>query len=790
MGKTRTGLSIGTLSFLFALLLPAGSGLGSKSPEANRAIPLAQYREFARASADWAFGHQEELISEWRRSFDPDNVFGYRAPGGLLEMAAISAYFFEKEKRPEYAQRARQVLLTYGDYRSAYPDRAKAKRADYEEGVPALPDFFTAMRFIRTYDILHRRGVLSPTEVSKIETEIADSMEYLLRSQEWGPMNRSALRAESLAWAVRALPDHPRRPVWEMQRRALGDDNWGAWQIEDATIYNGVWLYSLLGYADALEKLGELFKTPEMQYYGQYYLHLLSPAGMVPDYGDAHWEANWSQYLVYFEAAAAAYRNPQLKWAATTIARRFVDFQNPRNVGLAYLLLDCCRWGTDAVIPAPPVTLSEEVMEDVQGKKIIFRSGWTPQDTYLLLNYRDEGDGGLNFRDYLRDTIPVEEEKMTHGHADENSLVLLMSGGSVLLHDAGYRDYMPSGPFGAYRQDYFHNRLCVRPEKIWMGQRKGESRYSVRDEVPGQGVLEFLRNAGSYRRVRTQKVDFLTFADFDYSRTRLRDEDWGYDWDRAVVYLKDPELFIVFDVFKARREEWFTLANLWHAQRVLASGEHWYETAYEEIQGKKLPTDKRLLILFPLTHYRSEGVEPIKRHYQDEFLIHQTRAQHFELGQTAGFVTVLIPHPKEASCLDWSAKVRSLPIVPESAGLGVEIEAGGRKVVIGLKGDLRRDIARDWRRPRYTYEAGKILFGEFATDGDLLVASVPSSVEGQSKGTLNYTIINLTKAVFRDQILIAAKPYQYGLAFDGSADGPGIGKLRYWRDEADIRETP
>ena len=81
----------------------------------------------------------------------------------------------------------------------------------------------------------------------------------------------------------------------------------------------------------------------------------------------------------------------------------------------------------------------------------------------MLLNYRDEGDGGLLFRDYLRDTIPVEEEKMTHGHADENSIVMLASGGALLLHDGGYRDFMPSGPYGAYRQDYFHNRLCVRP---------------------------------------------------------------------------------------------------------------------------------------------------------------------------------------------------------------------------------------------------------------------------------------------------------------------------------------
>lgn len=757
---------------------------GAQTPQPGP-VTLSQYLGYARSAADWVANHTDDLLAKWRQTFDPENVFGYRPPGGLLEMAEISAYLYEKERKPVYAARAKQVLLTYGDYRSAMPDWATAKRADYADGLPVLPDFFAAMRFIRSYDILRRLGQLTPEEARKLEDQIGRSMEYLLRAQEWGTMNRAALRAECLAWAVRALPAHPRVGVWEMQRRALGDDNWGNWQIEDATHYNGIWLYALISYADALNRRADLWKTPEWYYYARYYLHLMSPDGMVPDFGDANWESNWAHYLVFFEAAAAAYKDPGLKWAAATIARRFVDFQNPSNIGLAVMLLDAYRWGTDAVPPQPPAELSEEVMEDVQGKKIVFRGGWGPQDTYLLLNYRDEGDGGLNFRDYLRDTIPVEEEKMTHGHADENSVPLLLSGGSVLLHDAGYRDYMPSGPFGAYRQDYFHNRLCVRPEKLFFGQKKGESRYAVREEVPGQSVLEFLRNAGSYRRVRTQKVDFLALEDFDYSRTRLVDDSWGYSWDRVIAYVKDPEMFVVFEVFKALREEWFTLANLWHAQKITARGDHWFRTAYDTMQATPLSAAKDLLILFPETHYRFEGVEPIKRHYQDELAIHQVTAQHFELGETAGLVTVLIPLAR-SEAPDWPRRVRAMAVHPERAGLGVEIRAEGRTVFVAVKTDLRRDIARDWRRPRYTYEAGKISLGEFDTDGDFLFASLTGGTPSGEKARLNYTIVNLTKAVFRGQPLVEAKPAVFGLAYDGSPDGPGFGKLRYWREEARV----
>ena len=771
--KKRLKASLYFVFIGFFLLVLSSQGLSLDS------VPRAKYLAYARASADWTWQHYDEVINRWKQRFDPENVFGYRPPGGLLEMAVIHAHLYKEEKKPEYAERSKKVLLTYGDFRSFYPEWARKKRTDYADGVPVLPDFFTVMRYIRAYDTLNCLNVFTKSERQKIENDIADSMDYLLRTQEWGPMNRAALRAESLAWAVRALPYHPSAKKWEMQRKALGDDNWGNWQIEDATIYHGVWLYALCGYADAIGKMEELFKTPEMYYYAHYFLNLMSPAGMVPDFGDANWLSSWNRFMVFFEAAANQYKDPHMKWAATTIARKFIDFDNPTNIGLGYLLLDCYCWGSDEIKVQPPKTLSREVMEDVQGKKIVFRNGWDKNSTYFLLNYRDEGDGGLNFRDYLRDTIPVEEEKMTHGHADENSIVLLMSGGSVLLHDGGYRDYMPSGPFGAYRQDYFHNRLCVRAEKIWMGQKKGEYRYSIRDAVPGQSILDFLRNAGSYRIIRTQKIDFLTLPDFDYSRTRLIDDKMGYEWDRVITYIKNPEIFVVFDIVKARKEEFMTLTNLWHTRKITSQGEHWYDTCYDRIQTHELPTDKHLLIAFPLTHFRLEGVEPEKRHYQDELLIHQTTAQHFELGETIGFVTVLIPHPSHESPQKWADRISILPIQPERAGLGVQIHTGEQSFIVAVKNNLRMDICRDWRRPRYTYEAGKVRFGDFETNGDFVFASM----KGRK---LNYTIVNLTKALFRNKTLVEAKPSLFGLAFDASPDKAGVGKLRYWRDEISL----
>ena len=756
---------------------PARAAAGAAVP----ATPFsrAAYLAYARASADYTWDHRDETVARWRQTFDPDGPFGYRAPGGLLEMASIYSALFELEQNPVYAERTKQILLTYGDYRSQYPEAAGKKRGDYVNGVPALPDFFVVRHYLRAYDTLHRLGQLTPAEAERIESVAAHSIDYVLQTSEWGAMNRSALRAEVLAWAVRAMPKHAHAAQWELQRRALGDDNWGHWEIEDASLYHGVWLYALLGYADTLGRTAELFRTPEVYYYAQYFLNLMSPGGFVPDFGDASWTQNWQHYLVFFETAAAQLHDPEMKWAARRIAARFLDLKTPTSVGLGCFLLDAYRWGRDDIAPAEPTRLSSEVMEDVQGKKIVFRNGWKPESSYMLLTYRDEGDGGMNFRDYLRDSIPVEEEKMTHGHADENSIAMLMSGGSLLLHDGGYRDYMPSGLYGAYRQDYFHNRLVVRPEKFWMGQRDNEERYSQRGAIPGQPILEFLRNAGSYRPIRTRKVDFLTQPEFDYSRTRLIDDGWGYDADRVVVYVKDPEMYVVFDSFKARTEEFFTLANLWHTRQIIARGDRWYDTRYDVMGTVQLPDTKQLLVVFPEDHFRIEGVEPLKRHGQDEQTIYQAVGRHFDLTDTEGFVTVLIPHGRDVAPADLARRVTAVRTEPERAGLAVRIDTGDRRITIGMKQNLRQDMARDYRRPRYVFEKGKIGYGQLVTDGDLFFLS-------DQGDRLTYAIVNMTRAQWGEQLLFQAGTSFHGLQFDAASGTGGVDKVRYWRDTVKI----
>ena len=222
---------------------------------------------------------------------------------------------------------------------------------------------------------------------------------------------------------------------------------------------------------------------------------------------------------------------------------------------------------------------------------------------------------------------------MHHGHADENSICLLMSGGSVLLHDGGYRDDLPSGKWGAYRADYFHNRVVARKNK----------------RAAGQDLFEFIRNSGAYRKVQTHKIDFLNFKDVDVSRTRLVDAELGYEWDRIVTYVKAGDFFIVVDGIRVRTPGYYTFANLWHTRKIIEQGKQFFSTVIDAIGSETLPTDRSLLVVFPENEAKEIGSYSEKRHYQDETALYQTVSSHYAAGALEFFVTVLVPQAKGAN---------------------------------------------------------------------------------------------------------------------------------------------
>jgi len=736
----------------------------------------AAYLEYTEGVAQHYIDKLSEFQKEWRKQIKPDEAKGYTPPAREIYLAALCANLYELTGKEQYLQSAKKLLVKFADHKKLYPKDFYKTKAEYADGLPALANMFYFGKYVHAYAIVKKSKTLGEAEDKTIKQNIAEGADYLLVDQEWGPMNRAMLRAEGLLYAAKLLPNHPRQPKWNMMGRAILDDNLGKWNIEDASLYNAIWLYSLIGYANDVSEDESIGRSPIMSYYNSYFLSLLSPAYNIPDFGDAKWNDRWYQYVAFFENGARITNDPNLRWAAAAMFRKNVDTAT-KSIYVAMNLSDACRWADFDLKTETPKYLSQEVLDDVVGKKMVFRDGWDPKSTYLLLNYRDEGDGGWLYREYLRNTITVEEEKMHHGHADENSIVLLMKNNSILLHDAGYRDLQPSGPFGAYRADYFHNRLVVRQNKIALGQEQGQYVYSTRESVKGQSVLGFLRHSGAYRPVKTQKIDFLNLTHFDMSRTRIIDEKTGYTADRIINYVKDLDYFVIFDIVRFANDDYLTMANLWHSRKIVSSGENWYDTEYDSLGTHDVGGEERLLIYFPYNHRLTNGVETQIRHKQEEKTIYQVIGRHGYPNDLQAFVTILIPHQKDVKPENLVKQIQWIETDDFPRSVAVSIHADGKKYLIATKLDMQGDLVRDWRRPKYTWETGKVRYGEYETDANNLFV-----VESDKT---HYAIVGATKITHKGNVLHEQKSRTFKFSMDGSPDKPGVGKLRFWEEEVE-----
>ena len=736
------------------------------------ALPaLSQKREYfdaIRRAVDKAWSDYPAVFSAWKKTAEPNVLWGYNPPGHPVYLAAALGYLYHETHDSAYAVKAARLLEEYADLPSVMPPSYARTRIEYADGIPALSNFFFLPPFVRAYLWIRESPSLGAGARMKIESAIAQSVDFVFRFPEWGAHNRAMLRAEALACAARALPSHPHAAKWRQMAGVLASDSRGHWEIEDASNYNPVWLHALFSWAAVTGDSGA-YSTAMMRYYMEYYTQLMSPAGTVPDFGDASWNSpsGGLRFVAIFEKWAAVFHDPGAKWAARSIFALARKGGRVPGVDEAYHLADAYAWCDETIEPRTPEGGSREVLDDIVGKKVVFRNGWDSSSTYLLLDYRDEGDGGWLARDYLRRTITVEEEKMHHGHADENSISLLMDGGSVLLHDGGYRDSLPSGAYGGWRADYFHNRVIARAGK--------------RD--PRQSLLDFVHNSGAYRSVRTSKIDFLNLRSVDVSRTRLVDEELGYRWDRVVAWVRNPGCFIVVDGLKVIRPGYYTFAALWHAQHVLARGDHFCDIVTDSVPGYRFPAGKSLLVCTPETYAKTEGVEPERRHSQQEHVLYQAISSQYKEGDCEVFVSILVPHDRSA---DASSIARHYRLVPTSApyrSVAVAISNGESTQYVYVKLDPEMDIARENIRPRYLYDLGRVSFGAFETDAQFLYASV-------GPRTLEYSASVVLKVLYRGDTLMAALPNTHSLQPDGGPDTHvGYSRWRYWEDTVPLRKA-
>lgn len=688
----------------------------------------AQYLELIQNAAAYLRSNYDDELEQWRKKFDPDSILARDFPRFVFSSATFEAFLFHLTAEQEHANQAKKALLQLKQIEEWFPTAFGSNRKRDQYGfwkyVPAVPP--------EAYQYLKATGVLSPTEAQIVEAWLADYAEFFFNFHEWGAHNRALWITRDFARIIRLLPDHPSNARWKKLCLHLVESSWGKWSIEDAQIYMPLWLSKLMHIADILELPG-LYEEYNVLYYLNYFLNLIAPHGMVTDYGDARWQECWHFYLTCFERGAKQYRNQEFKWAATRIFNTKARHAKSWEVAIDFpFIYECCD---DSVSIKQPNAGSRMVMDELVGKKIVFRNGWDSGSTFLMLNYKGDQDYGRCDRDYLRQTINVPAEKMHHGHADENAICLLMSKESVLLNDAGYRETLTNG---MYRADFYHNRLVFRNEK----------------PNPNEPLLNSLHKRSWYHPTQTEKIHFFNFEQWDYSRTRVKRAEEGWEWDRSIIYLKQEDIFVVMDRVLILEDCYLNITNLFHSEQILNVGSNWFDARFIEFCGWKNPGDRRLMLWFLPQPNMKISSEQLLRNKCVNRAIYQTVSQRYSKDDIIPFVTVLIPHDRGADLETIATQISAMPVSVFPKGIGLTLKSTDGPLHICLKCDLDMDLIDEEIRPKYNYERGKIDYGNLIeTDARLLILR-------EKARKLHYGFVEATRILFKNKVIYNAPSLQ------------------------------
>lgn len=618
--------------------------------------------------------------------------------GATWVVPAMTILYAETKDR-KFLEWAKQDLL-------AMVDGAKLAGG---EAKPILSSFRNVLPFCEAYLALREAKMLDADEQKRVAEQIRVSMRAHYAATDYGAHNRGLIDGAGFLVAAQTFPDEPEAAKWRGYGEALIADSWGKWSVEDSSIYNPFWLFYLLRVGELKNKSDELMSLTTTRFYFEQYLRLMMPNAMLPDWGDGDWTHSWAWNFSTMTRAAAAQKNPfyqdfavrHYDYYRRLAIKEKTDFLRGDEL---YAAATALRWLDAKVEPqARKFTQSEEVVDDLISKKIAFRNDFGAKSSFLLLNYRDEIPSGRNTREYLNQQLAAFEEKPHHGHADENSVVVLMDDETVLLADGGYRRSFNDG----WRADFYHNRVVARTGL----------------PVEGGDAFSFLQADKTYHFVRTEKIHFETFGAIDYSRTSLTDEERGYAGDRIIVFVPSTGMYLIVDNLLVTRAGTKTFVNVWHPDQILKSGADYVVARPDRIPIRKEfwrnERNKELLIQFIDNRDKPTATKEIDRRFNPSKTFYQSVSNYFSAGQRVTFVTVLRPH----AVGKFDEKMLSdVQIIENSSGenrsLGLRLNVGAEKLIVAVKLDRNIGLTNYRGRPMFDQNAGTLSYGALRTDAD------------------------------------------------------------------------
>ncbi|MTQ81654.1 hypothetical protein [Ruthenibacterium lactatiformans] len=584
--------------------------------------------------------------------------------------------------------------------------RANTKLTDHEiDSLQLIEGGFAAGPFLKGCMILHDKGVLQQDLLDRLMPAVECSIRFGLRMVEWGPFNRNLLKVTVFDRFSKLFPNSRYAEKTAKMAKFLIEDSIGRWNMEDTLFYNGIWYICTLEYF--LENGIRNFRTETVfRYYAVCAAHLQLPEGSLPDYGDNRPRDFGCVALGigFYEWCASHFNDGEIRYFAS----KFVSWANEYYKGAiaSGWLVRSYAVAADALLqndvqPQKPDYISGEVIEDLVGKKMVFRGS---DGDYLLCNYRDEGNYALTARQNMYCTIPAPAEKVHHGHSDENAIIDYTYKGKFLLSDGGYRDQICTD--GHYRADFYHNKMIVRNGRMF---------------YEDKNFIQHIRNIGTYLKVETQKVFYYHSGNVEASRTRLDDTRHHRDvQDRTIIHFVKENMYAVIDTVKAAETYEYTLGPVWHGGKVHKTGETDFlvvQTA-DILQGPSGTEDLNLRVGFVRKDLPTDVQKMRRLGIDDQESVAQYFSEYLVQGEYIHFVTLLMPEQTAEDKARNSTILASASCQQVAGGKALEfnVEIDGVHYTFGMKMDETYGFTDYKHRPTYSFDAGKASYGKFTTD--------------------------------------------------------------------------